>query len=227
MLLPVRLVALAAEQDAFAAPASVAHPGAPVPACESWTVRDLVEHLAAVHRWATATAGRGAHDPVPDDGPYRRAASQDAYPAAATGLRVALADAARPCPTLDGPGTAAWWVRRQLHETFVHRLDLAAARGEPATADPAVAVDCGAEVLETMQPRQARLGRMAPPAAGVRLRAPGRVWPLGPDPVAEVTGSATSLALLLWRRIPLDDPTLAVEGDRAAAAALLAQPLTP
>ena len=222
MLLPVRLIALAAEQDAFAALASVAHPGAPAPACGSWTVRDLVVHLAAVHRWATATAGRGAHDPVPDDEPYQRAVSQDDHPAAATGLRVALADAARPCPTPDEPGTAAWWVRRQLHETFAHRLDLAAALDEPATADPAVAVDRVAEVLETVQPRQVRLGRTAPPAAGVRLRTPGRVWRLGPDPVAEVTGSATSLALLLWRRISPGDPTLTVEGDRAAAAALLA-----
>jgi uncharacterized protein (TIGR03083 family) len=221
------LAALAAEQHAFAALAAGADLDTPVPACAPWTVGDLVRHLTAVHRWAAATARLGADADVPDDGPFERAATTADYPAAAGELRAALAEADRSCPTLAGPGVVAWWRRRQLHETFVHRLDLTAALGLPATADPEVAADCVAEVVDTMQPRQVRLRRMPAPTTGIRFTTPAGSWALGPAPVAEVAGPELAVALLLWRRTTLDDPRLVVTGDRGAATDLLAQPLTP
>jgi uncharacterized protein (TIGR03083 family) len=222
-----RLAALAAEQAAFAALAAATDPARPVPACAPWTVDDLVRHLAAVHRWVVATTRLAPDDDVPDDGPFDRAATAADYPSAAAALRAALADPGRGCPTLAGPGTAGWWARRQLHETLVHRLDLAAAAGLPADADPGTAADCVAEVVDTMQPRQVRLGRMPAPATGIRLATPSGSWTLGGAPVAEVAGPELAVALLLWRRTTLADPRLAVTGDRAAAARLLAQPITP
>ncbi|WP_158548748.1 maleylpyruvate isomerase family mycothiol-dependent enzyme [Blastococcus sp. TF02A-26] len=219
--------ALAAEQDAFAALAADAPADLPVPACGSWTAEVLVRHLAAVHRWAALAIRTDADADLPDMRPPWRATTAADYGTAAGELRTALADPARPCVTLDGPGTAAWWARRQVHETLVHRLDLTAALGVPAPVDPAVAADCVAEVVDTMQPRQVRLGRMAPPTGGLRLTAPSGSWSLGPAPVAEVAGAEVDLALLLWRRMPLDDERLAVTGDRAAAAALLAEPVVP
>jgi hypothetical protein len=68
---------------------------------------------------------------------------------------------------------------------------------------------------------------MAPLTGGLRLTAPAGSWALGPAPVAEVTGPEEALALLVWRRIGLDDTRLTVTGDRAAAAAVLAEPLVP
>jgi uncharacterized protein (TIGR03083 family) len=217
------LAALAAEQRAFAALAARADPDLPVRACAPWTVTDLVRHLTGIHRWAAATTRLPADAGVPDED---ETAATD-YAAAAAELRAALADPARPCPTLVGPGTATWWARRQLHETFVHRLDLADAVGVPAAADPVVAADCVAEVVDTMQPRQVRLGRMAAPAVGVRLTTPTASWELGAAPVAEVRGPDLAVAQLLWRRTTLDDPRLTATGDRSAATVLLADRLTP
>jgi uncharacterized protein (TIGR03083 family) len=222
---------LAAEQAAFAALAADAPPDLPVPACGGWTAAVLTRHLGAVHRWAVLALGTGPTDELPDMRPAWRSTTAEDYPAAAAELRAALTDPARPCVTLTGPGTAAWWARRQLHETLVHRLDLAAALGVDASADPAVAADCIAEVVDTMQPRQVAAGRMAPPTGGLRLTAPSGSWTLGPAPVAEVSGDELALALLLWRRLPLDggiaDGRLTVTGDRAATAALLAEPVVP
>ena len=223
----MQLDTLESEQAALAALAATADPGLPVPACPGWTVAALVAHVAAVHRWAAAAVALDAGSPLPDDAPFERAATQADYPAAAAHLRAALADATRACPTLSGTGTAAWWVRRQVHETFVHRLDLAAALGVEAMIDAAVATDCVSEVLDTMQPRQVRLRRMRPLTSGVVLHAEGRVWHLGPNPVAQVSGNPSALALLLWRRASLDDTQFTVTGDRHAAAAVLTQPLTP
>ncbi|WP_222194604.1 maleylpyruvate isomerase family mycothiol-dependent enzyme [Modestobacter italicus] len=222
-----QLAALAAEQAGFAALAATADLERPVPACTPWTAGDLVRHLVAVHRWAAATARTTADGAVPDDAPFEVAATAAHYPDAAADLRAALAEPSHPCPTLCGPGTAAWWVRRQLHETFVHRLDLAAALGATPDVEPAVAADCVAEVVDTMHPRQVRLGRVPAPAVGVRLTTPSGSWVVGPEPVAEVSGPDLAVAQLLWRRTTPADPRLTVTGDRAAAAALLAQPLTP
>jgi uncharacterized protein (TIGR03083 family) len=221
------LAALAAEQDAFAALAADAPADLPVPACGDWTAGVLGRHLAAIHRWAAEATRTDPDAELPDMRPVWRATTAGDYPAAAAELRAALADGARPCVTLAGPGTAAWWARRQLHETLVHRLDLAAALGAEATADPAVAADCVAEVLDTMHPRQVAIGRTAAPLTGIRLVAPSGSWSLGPAPVAEVAGDEVALALLLWRRLPLDDARLTVTGDRAAAADLLAAPVVP
>ncbi|WP_040339529.1 maleylpyruvate isomerase family mycothiol-dependent enzyme [Candidatus Blastococcus massiliensis] len=219
--------ALAREQEAFASLASDAPGDLPVPACGTWTAEVLVRHLATVHRWAALAVGTDDTEALPDVRPVFRSTSAADYGAAAAELRAALADPARPCVTLTGPGTAAWWTRRQVHETLIHRLDLTAALGREATADPAVAADCVAEVVDVLQPRQVALGRMAPLDRGVRLTAPSGSWVLGPDPVAEITGSEPALALLVWRRMRVDDERLTVTGDRAAAAAVLAQPLVP
>jgi uncharacterized protein (TIGR03083 family) len=223
------LAALTAEQERFARDAAVADPAAPVPGCAPWTVDDLVRHLTAVHRWAAAATRTPPGERLPGLGPFEAAATAGDYPAAAAELRAALAgDPDRPCRTLAGPGSVRSWTRRQLHETLVHRHDLAAAAGRSADADPDVAADCIAEVLDTMQPRQLRLGRMPEPSACVRFSTPSASWTLGPGPVvAEVSGPELAVALLLWRRTTADDPRLAVGGDRAAARALLALPLTP
>ena len=221
------LDALTREQAAFVALATSGDPDLPVPSCPAWTVDDLVRHLAQVHRWAAASTWTPPDGALPDAELFAVPAGTEDYAGAAAALRAALADPQRPCRTLVGPGVVAWWARRQLHETFVHRLDLAEALGDPVEGDPWIAADCIAEGIDTMQPRQVRLGRMTAPETGISLRTPSGSWTLGARPVATVSGPDLALAQLLWRRTGLDDPRLSVTGDVAEATALLTQRLTP
>lgn len=227
------LDALAAAQDAFAALLADADPDAPVPGCAPWTVTDLALHLGGVHRWAAAMARRlddGGADPTePREPAALRAFYREQADVLQDTLR-ALGPDAR-AHTLTGPGPAAFWHRRQVHETLVHLHDLAEAAGVPHPVDdPALWADTVDEVVTVMTPRQVRLGRMAPLDAPVALAATdaGRTWTLG-GPAAPVTvaGPARALALLLWGRTTPDDPALTATGDRAALLAALARPLTP
>jgi hypothetical protein len=61
----------------------------------------------------------------------------------------------------------------------------------------------------------------------VQFATPSGTRVLGADPVVVVAGPDLAIAQLLWRRTTLDDERLTVTGDRAAAVAALAQPLTP
>lgn len=130
--------------------------GATVPSCPDWTVADLARHLGGVHRWAThlvatvaperAQAPRDPSRPEPE-------ASADAWADwLAEGGRHLLATlrAADPTATIWtwGDGTdIAWWTRRQLHETLVHRIDAELAAGTGWTVGPEVAVDAVDEHL--------------------------------------------------------------------------------
>ncbi len=222
---------MVAEQDAVIALLRDADLSAPVPHCAPWSVRDLLTHLAGVHRWAAAMSRLYPEEAdLPDEDPPAAADPAADYTAAAHELRHALAgDPSRPCRTLTGPGTVAQWRRRQLHETAVHRWDLHDALGLPRSTDELLAADCIAEVLDTLHPRQVRLGRIPAPRIGVALRAPGGHWVLGAPQhvVAEVSGPAAALAQLLWRRTGVDDAHLTSTGDRGAATALLGTALTP
>ena len=104
-------------------------------------------------------------------------------------------------------------------------------------ADPAVWSDTVDEVVTMFEPRQVRLGRIAPVARGVALVAdddPGR-WLLGAhQPVEPVTradvtvsGPARSLALVLWHRLTPEDAGVRTQGDRAALTEVLATRITP
>jgi hypothetical protein len=45
--------------------------------------------------------------------------------------------------------------------------------------------------------------------------------------VATIAGTAASLLLMLWGRLPADDPAIAWEGDRRTAQAALGGALVP
>jgi len=49
--------AIRANAAALADAATLVGPDAKVPTCPAWTVRDLVQHLGGVHRWATGIVG--------------------------------------------------------------------------------------------------------------------------------------------------------------------------
>lgn len=223
---------LAELQQQFAAAIGDVDPSTPVPWCGDWRVADLVEHLAGVHHWAAAQARSEDEQEVPPiqdlSEHYRRSATE------LIETLVAL-DPEQPARTLIVGGCVGFWHRRQLHETLIHLWDLRAAGGLPLAVDARIWADTVDEVVTVMHPRQVRLGRSQATHAPVVLVAEdvGRTWTLSaaPDassgPAAGITGPAEALALLLWRRIDLDDPRLSVSGDRQLVADVLNDRVVP
>jgi uncharacterized protein (TIGR03083 family) len=228
---------LAAAADAFAAVLEAGDLDAPVPGCAPWRLADLAAHLGEVHRWACTAVVEGHPDaPVPE-APTGRAALVAWFREGAGALLSALADTdpETPCWTFGPPPrTAAFWFRRQTHETAVHAGDAAASQGTVRPYGTELARDGIDEVVGVFFPRQVRLGR-TPPLSHTMAVEPveGGRWVLAgdgtaPPPVASATvsGPAEALLLLLWHRTTLDDPRLGVVGDRAAADAVLGSALT-
>jgi len=215
--------------------------GRPVPSCPGWSIADLVAHLGETHRWAEHAVRAGNPDapevfpPVTD-----RAALADWYrDSAATllhTLRTAGPDAE--CWSFGPqPRTTRFWYRRQPHEAAVHRWDLGAALGQDLGYPEPLAVDGVDEVATMFFPRQVRLQRIPPLSASLVIRADGHHagWTLAGDGVrplvgpadAAVSGPAAVLVLLLWGRLPLDDPRIRLVGDRDAAIAVLSAGIVP
>ncbi|WP_433800728.1 maleylpyruvate isomerase family mycothiol-dependent enzyme [Actinomycetospora sp. CA-084318] len=142
--------------DAVSAPAAGDDLSAPVATCPDWTVRDLARHLGQVHRRVVMTIDGGAERMVPRDAeipdgepPATRDDVATWLLAGASALvaRLRAEDQEREVGGFVGPVTIAFWGRRQLHETLVHRLDAELAVGFEPLADvsPELAVDGIAE----------------------------------------------------------------------------------
>jgi uncharacterized protein (TIGR03083 family) len=227
---------LARAADGFAEVLATGDLDAPVPACGPWRLTDLAQHLGGIHRWArTAVVEGRPGDEAAADAPATRDALLAWFRDGADALLATLrsTDPDTPCWTFGPrPRTAAFWFRRQAHETAVHAGDAAASQGHLRPYGADLALDGIDEIVGVFVPRQVRLGRIPPLPATLAL-APheGGRWTLDDDaggaPGATVAGPAEVLLQLLWHRIPLDDARLAVSGDRAAAAAVLGMALTP
>ncbi|BEP16397.1 maleylpyruvate isomerase family mycothiol-dependent enzyme [Acidothermaceae bacterium B102] len=126
-----RLAALEVEGRLLVDAAAAAGLDAAVPTCPGWTVASLLQHIGLVHLWATEVvqaAGPEIDQDAFDAGavPPDDAELLDWAGAAHEGLVRAL----RAAPDFDGwtfwpaPTSARdFWIRRQLHETAVHRMD--------------------------------------------------------------------------------------------------------
>jgi uncharacterized protein (TIGR03083 family) len=218
----------------FATLVADAAPASQVPSCPEWTVSDLVRHLGTVHRWAEHLV---------------RTRSQRWVSPAKLGLVLGPltaewihAGGAALVSTLRSanPNTPMWawgvdqhvafWSRRQLHETLVHRIDLELAMGvEPAAADTVAAdaideflVNLAAAAVFSPNVKQLRGGgeRLV-----IRTDQPGCAWTitLSADGFDVETGAATSptsalsgpplaVLLVLYRRVALDQ-RVSVDGD--------------
>ena len=216
----------------------------PVPACGPWLVRDLVEHLGTVHRWAASIVLSGQRLVEPE--PLVVGDPADWYAGTAAALIAALraVDPSEPVPNFSRVDeTAAFWPRRQLLEVTVHVVDLLQAleRDESQWTVPAeIAADGVDEVLSVFFPRMAARGVRPDVRSRIRLVADDldHSWVVGPpesddaqpvrldatsDVEAVVSGSASELFLALWHRVPHE--RLRFEGDDGIA--LLAGPTTP
>lgn len=223
---------LALDVEAYTALLRQVDRSLPVTGCAPWTVEDLTRHLGSMHRWALVAARDGRDDPPVQNGPADPAALTRWFCEGGRSLVAILASLApqAPCWTFAEPSRTAFWRRRQMLETAVHRWDAETAAGLAAHLDPAVAADGLDEVVDVLFPRQVRLGRARTPAQPVRLEATdvAGTWVVGDGtPVGAVSGPAASLLLLLWGRMTLEDGGLVADGDRAAVRASLERALTP
>jgi uncharacterized protein (TIGR03083 family) len=194
-----------------------------VPSCPEWSVRELVRHMGMVHRWATAVVVAGG--PAVDDTAFEAAT---VYPAddalgdwfgegAAT--LVSTLGAAAPdhqCWAFmrGSPTPLVFWIRRQLHETSVHRMDAERAAGAPLSpVSPAHAADGDDELLMSFLPRRSgRLRSAEPWTMAVHARDTDNAWTVrvSQEPTVSVrkgqsadvtlTGNANDLYAFLWNR---------------------------
>ncbi|MFG2500995.1 maleylpyruvate isomerase family mycothiol-dependent enzyme [Streptomyces sp. NPDC048441] len=128
------LQVLDTEGRLLARAAETAGTDAKVATCPGWTVRDLLRHTGAVHRWAASFPAEGHVSPRPMGDPpdldgdalidwYRQAHAD----LVAT-LRAAPSDV-QCWAFLPAPSPLAFWARRQANETTIHRVDAESARG--------------------------------------------------------------------------------------------------
>jgi uncharacterized protein (TIGR03083 family) len=233
MDVPSLIDALRTEGQLLGDAAARAELTASVPTCPGWTVRDLLLHVGGIHRWAATVVGEARPAPIDIDQPYdivdvlpHDDELLDWY---RTGhaelvhtLEKAPADLA--CwAFLPAPSPLEFWVRRQAHETTVHRVDADSATG-PGTSAPVaaqVAADGVDELLMCfVSGRSRRLRSAEERTFGVHAVDADARWivRIGSGlPHAErvadgtadcsVAGPAAQLYLALWNRASWDGLT--------------------
>jgi uncharacterized protein (TIGR03083 family) len=205
----------------------------PVPTCPGWTIADLAQHMAYIHRWVTQAVETCQRPPAEIPGPIEPTNDQLAdhlLDGVETLVRTleALDPAAPTWHPFAAPHVVAVWPRRQAQETMIHRWDAENAAGDAGTLDPALAADAILEYFELIVPRVVgRDGRTAPTGV-LRIACPdvGFVCTVSSattvdvelgdgvtaNPDATISGSAADVLLALWRRVELP-------GDHTALAA--------
>lgn len=232
------LLALIEQRSAALRAAASAAPSLDVrvPSCPDWSLGELVDHVAGVHRaWASiVTAGAADRPQVPD---VQRPAGADplSWSAAATDLLLCSLRAVGPeapcwawwAPEA-APRTAGAVARHQVQEAAVHAVDAQLAAGKPEPVPTAVAAEGLLELAEVgyrscgpwPHGAAARVALLPVDAAGVLVTlTPGAAAVVGVVPAgavgveAELTvrGTASEVQLALHGRSPVEALTL--EGD--------------
>lgn len=228
--------ALDQEGRRLAEAAAQAGPGADVPTCPDWQVRDLLAHTGRTHRWSTAyvVEGLSQYQPPADAPPGLDGTAlvdwfRDGHRTLVAALRAAPDDL-KSWTILPADSPLTFWARRQAHETAVHRMDAESALGTEITAsEPEFAADGVDELLRGLQsmPRS-RMRTDVPKTLRVRATDTGDVWTVrlsdGPPQAdttdtgvadVELSATATLLYATLWNRLPLT--AVSVTGDAALA----------
>lgn len=206
-----------------------------VPTCPEWNLRQLLDHLGNVHRWAANYVATGRADILTDDEEEAlferdRPTDADIVDWFRTGHRL-LVDALGSAP----PDLACWsfmpassplefWARRQAHETAIHRVDVESISADLTPIDAALAADGIGELLFGFASRGRKLLHDPPRTLAVEASDTGDRWllTLGPEIVTAVCGpapgdctvrgSAADLYLAMWNRLPVG--ALRTSGDR-------------
>jgi uncharacterized protein (TIGR03083 family) len=216
-----------------------------VPSCPDWDLRTLAEHLGQAHRFAASNVERrvtGLADLIPREAPPADpAALPDWLAEGAERLIAAVRAAGADCPVWNFTGLdqrAGFWLRRMVHETAVHRADVALTVAAPYRLEPDIAADGISEWLLLVTSPGAAARR---PELVTELRGTGQTlhlhatdspslgeageWVIerGPDAVtwtrghrkadAAARGLATDLLMLMMRRIAMHDDRIQLFGD--------------
>ena len=132
-------------------------PGTPVPTCPAWDLGALLRHTGTVNRWAATMVGRSSQERLnrdavdwdePDDPAALAAWVRDG--AEFVEQRFRDADPSTPMWAWGSPKTAAFWPRRMVHETGIHRADAEYALDRSPSFDAAAAVDGIEELLDNL-----------------------------------------------------------------------------
>jgi uncharacterized protein (TIGR03083 family) len=175
-----------------------AAPDAIVPQYPTWTLRDLVVHVADIDARTRAVCESLVQERPPAT---PRPADLDDFAWATVELQGMLevlrtADPEALVWTLIDDRRLGFWGRRMVIETGVHRWDAERAMGDPQPLDPAVAAHGLDEFHAFYLPR---LGTV--PALELRATDLGRAWRFGEGhPEASVEGTASNLFLRLMSR---------------------------
>jgi uncharacterized protein (TIGR03083 family) len=148
---------LEAEIQRIAQLAVTADPAAPVPGCPGWTLAEVVRHVGRLHRIMADMVDRLATEPADPRAvdlrePVRVEEFGEWFAAGGAQLLQVLreADPEAPMYSWAGVPNVGFWIRRLLHETTVHRLDIERAADRVEPVDPAVAVDAVDEFLQNL-----------------------------------------------------------------------------
>ncbi|WP_051466982.1 maleylpyruvate isomerase family mycothiol-dependent enzyme [Actinomadura oligospora] len=230
------------EVAAFTAALRDADPGAPVPSCPGWTVRDLAHHLGVTQRWAErlvrtlsprASSPRRHADEVPEADADLVSWFAEGGAALVAALRASDPDARMWSWGEDQH--ARFWSRRMTFEAAVHRADLHLALGRDfsLSADEAAdGVDEMLAILPYATPFAPKVENLRGDGATLAFTAAdtGDRWTVGLDKDrfgsrrsstsddvhadAAVRADASELFLFLWGRRRTGDPGISVAGDR-------------
>ncbi|OKJ18376.1 hypothetical protein AMK21_22850 [Streptomyces sp. CB00316] len=177
------IASLSEEGRLLAAAAEQAGPGASVPTCPGWQIRHLLRHTGMVHRWAAGFVTEGHTTPQPDGGEPDLDGEEllDWFRAGHRNLVRSLENAPADLECwsfLPAPSPLAFWSRRQLNETTVHRVDAESALGGPlTTVDADRAADGIDELLTGFHARpKSRVRSSVPRALRVRAVDTDAVW---------------------------------------------------
>jgi uncharacterized protein (TIGR03083 family) len=213
----------------------------PVPTCPGWTFRQLTTHLGRGHRWAAQIVATRATTPIPmrevADGKLPQDPAQHASwlnVGAGQVIEAVTAGGSDLVWTLAGLGPASFWARRRAHEAAVHLADAQLAVGLAVDLAPEFAADGVEEWLAHIA-----VGPAAAPASDLRgdgqslhfhatdpglsgtgewlvTRTPSGVTVTHGHGKADVAvrGPATSLLLVLTRRLPPSHPGIEILGEQ-------------
>jgi uncharacterized protein (TIGR03083 family) len=227
------LAILRREGDAFADSIAQAMDTS-IASCEPWVGTDLLWHMIEVHYfWKFVVE---SHLMNPDDYvPRSKPADKDLLIEYRAGLDelirlLSSLDPARLCWTWAGKQDVAWVIRRMAHETAVHAWDAHCAAGVPHEIDAVLASDGIDEFVHVMVMSNMR-DEEGPLTGSVHIHCTDvdGEWLIVPTGTSDVVvtrehakgdcairGSASSLLLGLWRRIPMSSLEVIGSADVAA-----------
>ena len=176
-----------------------------VPQYPTWTMRDLVIHVASVHGRTGAICETLARGRIPSP---ELPAGSDPFDWAAEQLArmlegLAMADLATPVWTFVDDPALGFWLRRMVIETGVHRWEAHSAVGEPVELLTIVSGHGLDEFEDMYLPRLGEVRTIELVATDL-----GREWCYGSgEPSARVEGEASDLFLRLMSRPGVELPT--------------------